>query len=360
MSDETENQAPEEGVAQPTEEAFEDAPQGTVQDAGEAAAIREGVTAKRLVEQRGDDIEELAAELAAERRAANPPGETEPEPEVDDQSAAAEGEQEIEPAPILREEDGETYITLKVDGVEQRMSIADAQAELQRRESGNRRLQEAASERVRLQQLQQHLTQREQQLQAAPPAPPEAPPPTEELDALAKEFVASTLDGDEDTAAEKLAKAVRAAAGGAGKPATPDHASIVEAAVQQVRRDQAIANDYNTFKSEYPDIINDPDAYAFADMVSDKVVAEHPEWTPLEVLREAGNRTRAFRNIQDAPSPETSRPEAQAAKSRLTRVPQSGGAAESVGTEPPKRKTPEQIVTEMNVQRRGKAAIGLT
>ena len=344
---------------------------GPVDSAGAAAAAAKGVSAERLIEQRAEEVDDLAAELARERQARLAPEQAPEEPGEEAEEAeeaeepvakAPEEPQNEEPdtAPILVEEDGETYIALKVDGVEKKMSLSDAQAELQRRESGSARLQEAATERTRLQAVEQRLAAREKELAEKPPeAPAEPAPKTEDVSGLADELTEALLNGDKSMAAEKLATVLSKVDSGA-RPATASTSEIADAVMQKVNEQQAVRQQFDVFAKEYPDIVENPEAFGVADAISTQVEAEHPDWDPLRIMREAGDR---FRRIAGAKPPEAQAPEKptpqQEAKSRLTRVPPPGGVGEVVAMPKQPRRTVDDLVEEMNVQRRGKAAMGM-
>ena len=316
-----------------------------------------------------DDREAILAEIAKDRSDSRMAAEeaveaTGGEPATEGQAAETVPEQinEIpEPEPILVEEDGQTFIALKVDGVDRRMPIEDARAELQRRESGSQRLQEAARQNVENRRSASELAERERLLSEQPSRQEPPAETSEERRTRAKDLVVEILNGDEDTAADKLATMMERVESGA-RPATGVDESVIAAAVQKARRDQDDQHAFNQFLGEFPDILPGTDAFAFADMKSTEVVAEHPEWSVLAVMREAGRRTRTFRGTPepgDTKLKTSGRNEAHAARDKLTRMPPAGSVSEELVRETPKRKTVEDTVDEMNFQRRGKRAYGV-
>ena len=318
------------------------------------------------MDNRNELIDQLANELHDERDAevvetVAVAEETEEEEEEQEQ---VDEQQDI----LVEGEKGEALIKLKVDGVEILMPLADAQAELQKRETGSERLQRATELQQQLNEQAMALAQ--QQTQVADPA-------TEEVDDetllnVSKEVVTDIVNGDEDAAAEKLASALKRQNGGAGPATAISEDSIVETVAQRVTSElQAkglLKEAFDTFAEEYPDITSDDFSFNMADNLSDTVAAEHPDWSPIEIMRETGKQIRAFRGKEPDEKPEDTevdpnldtREEAHKARGKLVRMPKGGSVAQiNKSDESGEPQSLESVVTEMNVTRRGRAALGL-
>lgn len=57
---------------------------------------------------------------------------------------------------------------------------------------------------------------------------------------------------------------------------------------------QSLVAGLTKFQSEYPEIANDPKLERVADGMTDAIATEHPEWSPEQVMLEAGKQTREW------------------------------------------------------------------
>jgi len=102
----------------------------------------------------------------------------------------------------------------------------------------------------------------------------------------------------EAVAAKKLAKVlttIRAATpqvdiNALGKQA----ATIARQEIAAEDNVKALSTGLQDFTKAYPDIAADPDLFALADRKTNAIAAEHPEWTPGQVMDEAGKQTREW------------------------------------------------------------------
>lgn len=237
---------------------------------------------------------------------------------------------------LSKDESGSFFIKLKVDGEEKSMTLEQAQAELQRRESGSARLQQAAEAYKQLEERTKALEEREQFLTKATEEEQE-----ESLEETAREILSDIMNADEDAAAEKLASMIKNVSG--ARPATEDQNKIIDLAVQRAKQEAAEQSEaqeaLNSFFSEYPELLpeTDPVAFKMADTMTDIVVAENPDWSKKQIFLEAGKRVREFRGKSDE-SPR------KQARSNIQQMPAAGTARQTSMVE--RQSTSQQSVSE--------------
>lgn len=191
---------------------------------------------------------------------------------------------------------GKPMFKTLVDGVEKLIPLEAARSQLQKHLAADIRLQQAASRNKALDTREAALKATEARLSSRP-----APVPVDDsvMDNEAVEIVRSLVNEPEAQAAARLAKTLKTIR----QAATPqiDVKAIVkqagdEAVARIVARDndKALALGFDTFTADYSDIAGDPELFAVADRKTDAIAAEHPEWSPEQVMSEAGNQTRAW------------------------------------------------------------------
>ena len=321
---------------------------------------REDVVAEavKAVREARDDVEE--EEVQEEVKAEADAEEEEVQEEVKAEADAEEEEtgEEVQESILVQNEEGEQLIRLKVDGVDKTMTLAEAQAELQKRDSGSQRLDAAARLKAQAEQELQNARNFLTQQQRAK----DQVTTNDQVKANAKAIVDGILSGDEDTAIEKLtAELMRQQ--GAIRPATlpTDTATDSQNVTAKEQELQAeLSRQYETFKTEYPDVFADQTSYDLADMFSEKIEQQHPDWAPLDIMRESGRQVRAYRGTAgpvdtSIKNDVTDNDARQARRNKLKPMP-TGGGVEDLQDQPKGRKTPEDIVMSFNKQRRGKTA----
>jgi hypothetical protein len=206
---------------------------------------------------------------------------------------------------------GQPMFRSVVNGQQQLIPLDKARATIQKHESADQRLQEAASWKQTLEQREQALVARETDLQVKLAGMHEeqsgAPSDTDanlnddvDLEAEAREVVSGLFTGTEDEAAVKLADLLKKTKG-AAPAATPqvDPQELADRAAATVRQqltaeqqEKDINDGYQKFIKDYPEIAADDVLFDFADSMTDKIRAEHPDWTPSQVMLEAGAKVR--------------------------------------------------------------------
>lgn len=291
-----------------------------------------------------------AAEEGTQGAVADPPGKEAP------------GAVEDPLAGFVFMQEGKAMVRLKVDGAERLISADEARTMLQKNVAADARLQEAARLRkdldaraVQIQAQAADLAKREAKLTTQPP-PADAGDP--DLDADSKSLAKVLLTGTEDEVAATV-KTVLAKTRQAKAPVLDKNAIVTEVvqtvtASQQAAAVQAQAQvDIKKFDSEFADIVGDKKLYALADVISDEVKGEHPEWTTTQILTEAGNRTRDYaKGLQKPANP--LRVNRQERKEQLRPMPQSR-AGVPAPKEVEQRTTPAQTLAEIR-KSRGQAA----
>ena len=187
---------------------------------------------------------------------------------------------------------GKPMFRAVVDGRTIEMPLEEARANIQKNIAADRRLQEAANRRRELDAREAALKEREQQRTVTPPAD------TLDLDAEAVDLVKVLVSAPEDVAAKRLAttlKKIRQASAPVDSNAIAAQAADVAEQRIAVKNDiQAKATGFQRFQQEFADVAADPDLYALADRRSDLIFAEHPNWTPEQIMLEAGRQAREW------------------------------------------------------------------
>jgi len=187
---------------------------------------------------------------------------------------------------------GKPMFRAVVDGRTIEMPLEEARANIQKNIAADRRLQEAANRRRELDAREAALKEREQQRVVTPPAD------TLDLDAEAVDLVKVLVSAPEDVAAKRLAttlKKIRQASAPIDSNAIAAQAADVAEQRIAVKNDiQAKATGFQRFQQEFADVAADPDLYALADRRSDLIFAEHPNWTPEQIMLEAGRQAREW------------------------------------------------------------------
>ena len=289
---------------------------------------------------------EAASDQETESEAASDQ-ETESEAASDQETeseAASDQETESEAA---SEED--VFTVRLADGTEKTLTREEVERELRLREDANTRLQRAAEQE---RQIQQVLNQ---QAESAP-VQTSASDIKEEL----KGAVSDLMNGEEDDAVEKLAKIV-----GGGQQQSVQVDDIVQQAVQATRQELQMQEAISAFYREYPEInsTSDPMAYKMADMLTVEIEKENPSWSPRDILLEAGRRVREFKGGTGTQSEKklsgSGRKNPAKAKQNLEPMPGISSEKPRKSIDEKEPETPEQIVQNMNIARRGRISVGI-
>lgn len=296
------------------------------------------------------------------------PTEDEPEPEAaaDDPEPEPEADDTAPESPVFFE-NGQWMTRIKVDGEVRAIPFQKVHAAAQKLDAGDKRLEEANR-------LMREIEAREQQLLADGQQPKNQPPAQgadgqgqtetgqlpEDILALGRQYQDALLNGDdEDEAVELLAKLATA---GARAPNVDVDvlAQQIEARVtaqfqaqeQQRAQEQyqkSLSEAFDTFKDEFEDVANDPMLLDAADRYTVTIAQENPTLTPLQVMREAGKRTRLWLAEKTGTQPRVSR------KRNLKTAVGNGARQSPAPTEKPQSR--QDVINEMRLKR-GQTPLG--
>lgn len=344
------------------------------------------IDAQRHKEQK-DYLEEVGEEL----------GMALPDPDPDpDPDPIADGAQAVEPMhpptePVAPEplpvdlqndamvdyivmHNGEPHMKMRVHGVDKLMPMTKVQAQAQKLDAAEVSLEQAATLTKDLQQREEWIRTNEASLKARmdelaePALPTPVGVPEEELIGEAKEIVSTLYRGDEETAASKLASILtRTQASATPAPAIDttqianEAAAVAVSKMTEIEKQKDAVNGLEQFTAAYPEIMADTNLYKVADNWTDVIEEEHKDWTPTQVMLEAGARTKKWVDQMkgvappgDIPpaDPASKDPNRQERKENLVRIPNPALGAQSPHgpTEDPVQ-TPSDALTEIRESR---------
>ena len=263
--------------------------------------------------------------------------------------------------------DGRPQMRLKVDGKDRFLDLERARATVQKHESADTRLQQAAAWNVELQQREAVVLQSEETLRARAAQPVPSSEVTDvgdaelDLDVRSRDIITEIMSGTDEGATEKLSNLLKDMRQGMRSSVPQADPNVIGRQAVAVARQELQAAAYQEdleegredFKKVYPDIMADKNQFLHADFLTDLIKEEHPDWSPGKVMMESGERTREWVKNLSAPSELPPPPEdvsRQAQKARLRRVPQPTTARREPESEE-RPETPQEIVAKMRAAR---------
>lgn len=243
--------------------------------------------------------------------------------------------------------DGKPVIKTKVNGKVEYKDLDAVVRDLQKYEAGDARLREAAEAK---RQVDAERAELERQKKTTVQLPPGA----DDQDLDLKNLTKTLLGGTEEEIEEGLKKLVT-------KVRTPSKAASVDPAelARQIRpimqaedfeADRLYGNEQ--LPIQYPDVYNDPELLAVANVKTAKLFEEHPDWKPSRIILEAAKQATEWRDsLKAAPAPLANR---QGRKERLTSIP-GGRSARTTGAKapPPTRSQAQTSYVEQLKKQRG-------
>ena len=222
---------------------------------------------------------------------------------------------------IVMENDVAMFRT-KVDGEDRLIPLETAKATLQKHTAADVRLQQVAQQRKDVDAREEAVRVNELAYQARI-ASQEASPPSvqsdvsdQDLQTEARDVVEVLFKGTEDEAVASLTNLLgktRQAPGPQVDPSVVGKAAVA-AAKQQLQEERAaedaatnerkLNDGFKSFEKNYKDIVGDVNLFRYADGLTDVISTENPDWSPTEVMAEAGNQTRLWVESLKAPEPE--------------------------------------------------------
>lgn len=242
-------------------------------------------------------------------------------------------------------------VKVKVDGVEQEVDVDTLVRSFQKNSAADRRLEEAAQI---LRQAEQLAAQTKAAPEPAPAATPAQPP--EDLKAQAAELLDKLYDGDKDSASEALVKLLAQTRGGDQPTPQPVQAVVdTDVLTSQVLERMALNTAFERVKTDYPDIIADPDLEFIAatkinNLVSQGVARSEALITVADSLYKTLGKTPVGR--QETP-PEPVKSKRQENKERLDPIPAASAAA--VSPQSPAESSPSAVIAELAARRLGQS-----
>ena len=248
------------------------------------------------------------------------------------------------PAPEVRK--------VKVDGRELEVPIDDLVATYQKNTAADRRLKEAAE-------ILEQARQLAAQTQVAEPEPAPAATPVEtpeDLKKQAAELLDKLYDGDKESASEALVNLLAKARG--DSPSTPAPVQAVvdpDVLTSQVLERMALNSAFERVKTDYPDIIADPNLEMVAAMQINQRVAAG-ESRAAAMLSVADNLYQSLgkkpTGRQEEP-PKPTKSQRQENLERLDTLPSASAAA--IQPQSPAESSPSAVIAELASRRLGQS-----
>ena len=259
---------------------------------------------------------------------------------------------------IVREGDQPMFKTI-VDGKVRLIPLETARAQLQKHLVADTRLEQATLRRRELDAREAQLRQREQAALTSR-AQPQPAVDDKALEAESIELVRSLVNEPETVAAQKLAKTlakVRATAPVVDVNAISRQAALVakqELAAENNAR--ALSTGLSEFQKSYPDIVEGSELYWIADRKTTAIAEEHPDWTPGQVMMEAGKRTMEWWTGKPAPAAKGSpvvqlSQDRQQRKENLRPMPTSRSARPAPASDPNEGTSPQDALADIRKAR---------
>lgn len=248
------------------------------------------------------------------------------------------------PAPEVRK--------VKVDGRELEVPIDDLVATYQKNTAADRRLKEAAE-------ILEQARQLAAQTQVAEPEPAPAATPVEtpeDLKKQAAELLDKLYDGDKDSASEALVNLLAKARG--DSPSTPAPVQAVvdpDVLTSQVLERMALNSAFERVKTDYPDIIADPNLEMVAAMqINQRVAAGESRATAMlsvadSLYQSLGKKPTGRQD--DTPKP--AKNQRQENLERLDTLPSASAAA--IQPQSPAESSPSAVIAELASRRLGQS-----
>ena len=248
------------------------------------------------------------------------------------------------PAPEVRK--------VKVDGRELEVPIDDLVATYQKNTAADRRLKEAAE-------ILEQARQLAAQTQVAEPEPAPAATPVEtpeELKKQAAELLDKLYDGDKESASEALVNLLAKARG--DSPSTPAPVQAVvdpDVLTSQVLERMALNSAFERVKTDYPDIIADPNLEMVAAMqINQRVAAGESRATAMlsvadSLYQSLGKKPTGRQD--DTPKP--AKNQRQENLERLDTLPSASAAA--IQPQSPAESSPSAVIAELASRRLGQS-----
>ena len=255
---------------------------------------------------------------------------------------------------------GDRVKTLMVNGEAREFTEAQYDRMLQKDLAGDQKLRLAAENESRLAERARELEARELRLAEAGKQPPPGVA-SEQLEQKIAQHTELLLEGDTD-AANKMMAEIISLGRDSSTPNIDDLANQVATRVaanaEQKNHNESVQAGWETFQSDYKDVMADPDALAFADIQVKNIRAAEPELSPKDVILKAGQITREKLHLsggdyaQEAgKTPDELKAARMERKSKLKPMPKVGGKPRPASVEPEVDNSAEGKIARMRQAR---------
>lgn len=244
--------------------------------------------------------------------------------------------------------EGKPMMKFNVDGNIEYRDLDYVNANGQKYEAGDRRMRQASewSEQLRNKELELNTRMFNAQQQSITQGNSTSTQDASDFDvqAASGELVDAMFSGTREQAEEKMAEVFSKLRTTARPTQNVDElidkakeAAKTEFAQEQYNRE--VMSAWNNFTTDFRDVHDDDDAFAFADAITGKIASEHPDWNVSQVMYESGKRARDIilngsKKVQHPPPSDEQR---HANKETLTPMPH----AQSTVVQKPQQDRPE-------------------
>lgn len=274
---------------------------------------------ERMAEERGEQLEP-AAKASAVSKAKTDPGEgTEENTSVQDTLAD-----------LIEVKDGKQGMTLEVNGRKEWYPLENIRSAAMRSTAADERFNQAAQLRKDAANDLNAAKALKANAGTAATRTPDVAVDDATLDQVSLDLAQSLLNDSPEVIAGKL-KTVLKTTTQARAPAV-DAEAVADMAAKKVTtqlseqdRQADLVSGLKEFEKQFPEMKAGTPLYAVADNMSDSVAAEHPEWTPSQVMLEAGRRAQAWaQGLSGTPTSATTRETPPAGKTVSNRETRKG------------------------------------
>jgi len=326
---------------------MENATQEVVEDALESEEVVEQPVEEESAEEQGRPLSarEKALEDIYNRRR---------EEENDVDPAEEEVHQEIEDAPVWKE-DGNWVTKIKVNGEEVVVPFDSLKSSHQKDRASQERFQSAAIKERELEYRERQIQEQLRMLNSQPSTEDvEQEEEASDVDDIVEKYHEALFQDD----AVEAAKLLRTLANSGRSNATQNVEEVVSRAIMAHEAKKKSEQEYiqraayhaeledavKSFEETYPDIAQSEELRAIADRKTITLTQENPDWTPSQIINAAAEYTREWAGISSESNGRFER------KQRIVRQPKSVKASAS-GPKDVKPMTPSEIVAEMRKAR---------
>jgi len=250
-------------------------------------------------------------------------------------------------------------VLVKINGSERRVPKVDVDEEggiiaYQKSRSADEKMRQNAAEKKALEERERLIAERELAIstkeQASLSNENINQKPSKDVSGVSAEARAlkdKMYSGNEDVAAEAIQELLDAQRKGSTQV---DTQTVINQVTAQVQRENDRLQAVRDFKSEYSEIDSNPEYRKYADQATLRIHADNPDWTPRQVIMEAGEQARLKFADQiremNAADEDNDRLDRKRATDNVK------GADAKVQSKPPqKAKTQSQIIEEMKAGR---------